>query len=378
MSHEHEHQHEPPPAAAPVMPDDTGSQALAEALRSSFTIVKIAMVLMVLAFFGSGFFTVGPSEKAIILRFGKPVGEGQKALLSSGRLYWSYPYPIDQVVKIPIAEIQSVDSTMGWYFMTREQEIAYKTTGVEPTPGPSLNPAVDGYAITADRNIIHTRATLNYHIADPIQAVFGFSADTNFTYSLAGVSNAAQNVLNNALLYTAARFNVDDILTRNVAGFQDAVLRRVSDLIEQEQLGIVVDNCAVRSAAPRQLRDVFTQVTTARENRNKLLNDAHSYESEVMIQSGAQATSITNAAAANRARYVESITAEAKRFNDLLPKYESNPNLFAQQTFLQAVGPALTNAEKWIQPITENGKKREVRLMLNREPPQSKPAPAGP
>jgi membrane protease subunit HflK len=376
MSHKHEHHHDPNPA--PVMPDDAGSRALAEALRSSFTIVKIAMVLMVVAFFGSGFFTVGPSEKAVILRFGKLVGEGQKALLSSGRLYWSYPYPIDQVVKIPIAEIQSVDSTMGWYFMTREQEIAYKTTGFEPPAGPSLNPAIDGYAITADRNIIHTRATLNYHIADPIHAVFGFSADTNFTYSLAGVSNAAQNVLNNALLYAAARFNVDDILTRNVAGFQDAVLQRVGDLIEQEQLGIVIDNCVVRSAPPRQLRDVFDQVTTARENRNKLLNDAHSYESQVLIQSGAEAASITNAAAADRARYVESITAEAKRFNDLLPKYESNPNLFAQQTFLQAVGPALTNAEKWIQPITENGKSREVRLMLNREPPQPKTAPANP
>jgi modulator of FtsH protease HflK len=376
MSHQHEHHHEPNPA--PVMPDDAGSRALAEALRSSFTIVKIAMMLMVVAFFGSGFFTVGPSEKAVILRFGKLVGEGQKALLSSGRLYWSYPYPIDQVVKIPIAEIQSVESTMGWYFMSREQEIAYKTTGFEPPAGPSLNPAIDGYAITADRNIIHTRATLNYHIADPIHAVFGFSADASFTYSLAGVSNAAQNVLNNALLYTAARFNVDDILTRNVAGFQDAVLQRVSNLIEQEQLGIVIDNCVVRSVPPRQLRNVFDQVTTARENRNKLLNDAHSYESQVLIQSGAQAASITNAAAADRARYVESITAEAKRFNDLLPKYESNPNLFAQQTFLQAVGPALTNAEKWIQPITENGKSREIRLLLNREPPQPKPAPANP
>ena len=66
------------------MPDDAGSQALAEALRSSFAIVKVVMVLMVLAFFGSGFFTVGPQEKAIILRFGKPVGEGQKALLGGG------------------------------------------------------------------------------------------------------------------------------------------------------------------------------------------------------------------------------------------------------------------------------------------------------
>ena len=92
MSSEHDHDHEPHPA--PMTPDDAGSQALAEALRSSFAIIKVAMLLMVLAFFCSGFFTVRSQEKAVILRFGRPVGEGQKALLGAG-LHWSYPYPID-------------------------------------------------------------------------------------------------------------------------------------------------------------------------------------------------------------------------------------------------------------------------------------------
>ena len=195
MSHDHEHTHEPP-APAPVTPDDAGSQALAEALHSSFTIVKVVMVLMVLAFFSSGFFTVGPQEKAVILRFGRPIGEDEKVLLNSG-WHWSYPYPIDEVVKIPITEIQKVNSTVGWYATTTEQELS----GEELPPGASLNPAVDGYAITADRNIIHTRATLYYHIENPIHFVFDFVS----------ASNTVQNVLNNALLYTAAHFNVDDV-----------------------------------------------------------------------------------------------------------------------------------------------------------------------
>jgi len=361
MSHDHEHDrpHEHP-ASAPVMPDDTGSQALSEALRSSFAIVKIAMALMVLAFFSSGFFTVGPSEKAMILRFGRTVGVGQKALLGAG-WHWSFPYPIDEVVKIPITEIQKINSTVGWYFTTPEMELS----GAEPPAGMSLDPASDGYAITADRNIIHTRATLYYHIDDPVRFVFDFAA----------ASNTVQNALNNSLLYTAAHFNVDDILTRDVAGFRDAVLQRVSDLTEQEQLGIVIDQCEVQSIPPRQLQTVFSQVTTARENRNKVLNDAHSYENQVLSESGAQASSITNAAAADRARYVESITAESKRFSDLLPQYEINPGLFAQQTLVQAMGPILTNVQdKIFLPERADGKPRELRLMLNREPPQPKSA----
>jgi membrane protease subunit HflK len=365
MSHEyqpdHPHEH---PAPAPVTPDDTGSQALAEALHSSFAIVKVVMVLMVLAFFSSGFFTVGPQEKAVILRFGRPIGEPDKVLLNSG-WHWSYPYPIDEVVKIPITEIQKVNSTVGWYATTAEQELS----GQESLAGASLNPAVDGYAITADRNIIHTRATLYYHIENPIHFVFDFES----------ASNTVQNALNNALLSTAAHFNVDDILTRDVAGFRDAVLQRVSDLTEQEQIGIVIDQCEVQSIPPRQLEDVFTRVTTARENRNKILNDARSYENQVLSQAGAQASSVTNAAAADRARYVQSITAEAKRFSDLLPKYESNPSLFAQVTLVQAMGPILTNVQdKIFLPGRADGKPRELRLMLNREPPAPKTAAQNP
>jgi len=358
MSDEHAHHHHD--HAAPVSADDAGSQALAEALRSSFAIVKIVMGLMIVAFFASGFFTVGPQEKAVILRFGRPVGEAHKALLTAG-LHWSLPYPIDEVVRIPITEIQKVSSNNGWYLTTPEAELS----GEEMPAGPSLNPAVDGYALTADRNIIHSRATLYYHIDDPIHYVFDFVA----------ASNAVQYALDNALLFTAAKFNVDDILTRDQAGFRDAVQQRVSDLVEQAQLGIVIDNCEVQSIPPRQLQPVFAQVTTARETRNKLLNDAHSYENQVLNQSGAQATSKTNAAAAERARYVQAITAEAKRFGDLLPQYQGNSSLFVQQTFVQAMGQAFTNVQdKLYLPQRADGKPRELRLQLNREPSLPKPA----
>ena len=54
-----------------------------------------------------------------------------------------------------------------------------------------------------------------------------------------------------------------------MAGFQDAVLARVDDLTEQEHLGIAIDNCTGAKHPPRQLQDIFAQVTIARQNRNK-------------------------------------------------------------------------------------------------------------
>ncbi len=280
-------------------------------------------------------------------------------MLTSG-LHWSLPYPIDEVVRIPITEEQIVSSTVGWYLTTPEAELS----GEEMPAGPSLNPAFDGYVITADRNILHTRATLRYQINDPIRFVFDF----------ASASNTVQNALNNALLFTAARYKVDDILINKSVEFREAVLQRVNELTDQAQLGIAVKQCDVESKAPRQLQPVFAMVTTSRENRNKLLNDAHSYENQVFNQSGARATTVTNEAATASANYVKSITAESRRFNDLLPQYRINPDLFVQQTFVRAMGTAFTNVQdKIFLPQRADGKPRELRLQLNREPPQPKP-----
>jgi membrane protease subunit HflK len=367
MSDEHDHHdHASGPAAPePVTPDDAGSQALAEALRSSFVIVKLVMVALVVIFLGSGFFQVGTQEKAIILRFGKTVGQGQEALLGPG-LHWSFPYPIDEVVRIPITEIQKVVSTIGWFAETPEQELS----GNLPPPGPSQVPGVDGYVITADRNIIHTRATLYYQVDDPIRYELDFVS----------ASNTIQHVLNNALLNTAARFKVDDILYGDVAGFQDAVEQRVSALADQERLGITVKQCNVMSIPPRQLKSVFDQVTEARQNLNKVLDDAHSYENQATNSSAAQASAIISEARSAQARYVQSVQADAKAFSALLPNYELNPGLFRQQQLVQVMGQALTNVDfKTYLPTTANGKPIELRLMLNREPPGPKSgAPAQP
>jgi membrane protease subunit HflK len=361
--HDHDHGHpgEESGSPAPEMAEDTGSQALSEALRSSFAIVKVVMGLLVVVFLCSGFFTVGPQERAVILRFGKPVGAPNKVLLGAGP-HWAFPYPIDEVVHIPITELQQVKSTTGWYFTTPEME-ASKT---EPYPGPSLNPAQDGYTITGDGNIIHTRATLYYRIEDPIQYEFNF----------VNASNAVQNALDNALLYASARYKVDDVLTRDQTGFREAVQSRVIAQLEKQKMGIVVEQCQVESRPPRQLKQALDQVLTAVSTRDKVHNDALSYENQTLSKAGAEAASRTNAAETERVRLVESVKAEARQFTELLPSYKSNSTLFVNMLLTQKIGQVLTNVQDKIYlPGRSDGKPRELRLQLSREP--QKPATPG-
>jgi membrane protease subunit HflK len=342
----------PAPPAPPETPVDAGSQALAEALRSSFVIIKFVMLVLVAVFLASGFFTVGPQQQAIILRFGRPVAQGPQALLGPG-LHWSFPYPVDEPVIVSISGLQQVKSSVGWYATTPEQELA----GTEPTlpAGTPMNPVVDGYAITADANIVHVRATLTYHISDPIGYVFDF----------VNASNAVQNALDDALLYAASRFKIDDLLVRDVLGFKDAVRRRVTELIQERQLGVTVEACDVGSKAPRQLQTAFQSVLDAELRRSKVIAQARGYEIQTTNRAGAEATSRVKLAESERARFVDDISSRAKQFQDLLPKYKENPSLFAEQRLAYTLATVMTNVQD---KIFLPEKRQELRLQLNRPP----------
>ena len=294
----------------------------------------------------------------MILRLGRPVGKGEKALLGPGP-HLSLPYPIDFVVKVPITELQKVSSSVGWFLVAPEQELA----GFEPPAGNTLNPAVDGYVLTADGNIIHTRASLYYRIEDPVRYVFGF----------VNASNTVQNALNNALLETAARFKVDDILTRDVVGFRDAVRSRTAELIDERKIGVVVEQCEVQSRPPRQLKQAFDNVLKAEVARNQLLSDAHTYENQTVSRARGEANSRINLAQAEKSEMVNEISSRAEEFKRLLPKFNENPALFVRQRWTEAMGHILTNVQdKIFVAESAPGKPRQLRLLLNREPPKPK------
>jgi membrane protease subunit HflK len=369
MSDDHEHpSHEhaqgqpgaPTPASEPLLQEDAGSQALAEAFRSSFFIVQVVMVILVVVFFCSGIFSVGPQEKAVILRLGRPVGEGANALLGAG-LHWAFPRPIDEVRKIPFTEIQTVKSTTGWYYMSPQDEAAEVAGAYNPYPAASLNPTRDGYTITGDGNIIHARATLSYKVEYPIRYEFDF----------VNASASVQDALDEALIYASARFtNVDDILLRrDHSRFQDTVQSRVMQLVQQEDLGITVLQCNVDAIPPTRLQPDFERVTSALSAAERQKNEAAAEQNTITNKAAADAVRLVSNATTDATNLVASVKADADRFTSLLPRYEAAPGLTMSILYYRTLDDVMSGAAgKWYMPENPGGEPLEIRLQLSRQP----------
>ena len=363
---EEPHSHAPEPAPETQLPEDAGSRALSDALRSSFLIVQIVMVFLVVAFLCSGFFQVGPKERKVILRLGRTVGTGNGALLGPG-LHWAFPPPIDEVKTIPYSQSLSVTSTIGWYYTSPAEAIDEATSGRRPAGRNSLNPIIDGYTLVGDGNIIHARATLYYHVEDPIRYAFDF----------ANASNSIQNALDNALTFASAKFtNVDDVLRRERVRFQETVRARVTDLVSQQGLGIAVEQCQVDDRPPLVLTADFERVTAALADVQKQTNDAMSTQFKVTNAAATQAARIVNTAETDRRQMLTNLEADVKLFNDLLPLYQSNADLVRRTYLAPVVARVMTNvAWKWYIPIVPGGPV-EVRIQTGPDPVPPKPPTA--
>jgi membrane protease subunit HflK len=379
MSDDHEHPpgarpqgqpgQTPASSSEPQVQEDAGSQALAEAFRSSFFIVQVAMVILVVVFLCSGVFSVGPQEKAVILRLGRPVGEGSGALLGAG-LHWAFPRPFDEVRRIPFTEIQTVTSDTGWYYMSTQDQAAEAAGTYRPSPSASLDPKIDGYVMTGDGNIIHARATLRYTVDDPFRYEFDF----------VNASNSVRDALDEALIYATARFtNVDDVLRRDQARFQETVQLRVAQLAQQEDLGVSISQCVVYPIVPPvKLQPDFERVTTALSASQTVQNEAETERNGITNAAAAEANRRVSIARADATNLVASVKADADNFTALLPQYRENPWLVRSYLYYQAMSAAMTNVSgKWFVPENPGGQPAEIRIQLSRPPFVPGASPAG-
>ena len=83
--------------------------------------------------------------------------------------------------------------------------------------------------------------------------------------------------MDNALLFTASHFTVDDILSKRRDDFRVAVETRLRDLVRGQGLGITVEMVVPQSAPPVALWTDFQKVDQSNTDHDRKLSEAESY-----------------------------------------------------------------------------------------------------
>ncbi|MGA1979287.1 MAG: protease modulator HflK [Sedimentisphaerales bacterium] len=395
---------------------DAAGKSLSEALRISFIILKIIMIVLVVVFLASGFRTIEPDEQALVLRFGKICGVGENRVLGPG-LKWVFPYPIDKIVKIPVAKKQNLPINSFWYYQ-RPDELLPQDQTTKTTPPMTLNPVIDGYCITrseeqsqtiagltgSDYHIVHCKWQLTYKIDDPERFFKNtYTEDTKPGQSYADVIAKSikpllEHLFEDAVVTAMVNYTIDEAISS-----QDRIPKHVKKLL-QEKLDRIESGIAVVSVQltditwPRQVDKAFLASIKASQESQKTISQAKGYaentlneaagpvaaqlfealKNETVPEEGkelmwsqlaGQAQEKIAGARAYRTKVVETAKANAEYLQKLLPEYRKRPELVVQKIYQDAIEYVLNNVdEKIIIQPTEGTRGKEIRLLLNRDP----------
>src|SRR5205814_5229541 len=136
------------------------------------------------------------------------------------------------------------------------------------------------------------------------------------------------NAINNAIVYASSRTKVDQALRLERQAFQEKVLSRFDELIEQQGLGLVRDPSTVEVIPPRQVKEKFEGVNSADADSRKAIENARGEASRILSHAQGEATNVVNLAQADRSRTVGALRAESEYFLSQLKYYAKNPDLF--------------------------------------------------
>ncbi len=394
---------------------DAAGKSLSEALRISFIILKIIMVVLVIIFLASGFRTVGPDEQALVLRFGKIRGIGEERLLGPG-LHWVFPYPIDKIVKIPVEKRVNLPINSFWYYQTKDEMLGLTPARTTPVP-PNLDPVREGYCITrgekrtqtlagsagSDYNIVHCKWQLTYQINDAedffknVYIQDPKPGQIYFDVMINSITPLLKAVFDDAVVSTMVNYAIDEAISGRGSISKDVkiFLQKKLDNIES---GIkVVSVELTNSTWPQQVNAAFQASIDASQQSQKAISKARGY-SETTLNEAAGPLALTLFASLSdetiseeekellwaqlageaqeeiaqahtyRTKIVEDARADAEYLHKILPEYRKRPKLVLQQIYLDAVKHVFSSADEkiFVQP-TEGVKGREVRVIVNRD-----------
>lgn len=260
---------------------EQANRSLAEALKVTFRLIQIAMVVLAGLYVLSGFQSIGTDERGVRVVFGKATARD----LSPG-FQFSWPYPLGEMVKVNTGTQRARIFRDFWPFITpgREDQVPVDQLRRSRT----LVPGDDGSLITADGNIVHARWVIDYSRTD----AFEFASSVHPSDSERMVIAAAKR----GAVRAVAEVTIDDILKQSSS--QDASVARRAQRIAQETLdsihsGIRIETLSLDNKMPPvHVRAKFAGVQTAASNASKAVEDARRQANEKLNYVAGQASPI--------------------------------------------------------------------------------------
>ena len=294
-------------------------------------IIFLVMVVIAIVWAGTGFYTVGPDEQAVLRFFGKKSGT------ASGGLHWYYPAPIGK------RDVVAVTTT-------RRLELGFRSGADGFTVAQSVTN--ESLMITKDVNIVDVQAVIQYKISNLTNFLFNVDDPGDVDRGIPSGQpdgRTLRDIAESALRQVVGSRNIDDVLTTEKEQVQTEVLLIMRQLAKDYESGIDVLQVLLQNVnPPLEVQSAFEDVVRAREDKERLINLAEAYQASEIPKATGEAAKVTEAARGFKTGRIARAQGEADGFEAILEGYLLSPDVTRQRLYLEAMEEVLPGITKFI------------------------------
>lgn len=262
-------------------------------------IVVIALIVWAL----SGIYIIDEGKRGVVLQFGAYT----KTTMPGP--HW-YPRFIQTVYKVDVDSIRSI-------------ELGYR--------------ADEALMLTQDENIIDIKFAVQYRVQDA----------RNYLFNVRDPDETLRQAMESAVREVIGRSKMDFIITGGRSEVVVTAQKLLQDILDNYNTGLVVTQLTMQDAQPpQQVQGAFADAVKAREDKERLENEAEAYANDVVPKARGAASRIMQEAEGYKARVIADAEGETDRFLKVLTEYKKAPDVTRKRLYLDALQSTLSNSTK--------------------------------
>ena len=282
--------------------------------------VILGGLIVVILWFAWGFYTVQPNEVGINLVLGRYTGK------TSAGLNYNWPAPIGSVIRAPVW-VQKIT-------LIGDPDDAARVAPRAIEPEESL-------MMTSDLNIVDVKFRVIWQI-DPAKP-------EDFVFNIRRPEETVKAVAESVMREVVGLKTIDGVLTTDRKAIEPDVLSRMQGVLNNYKSGVLIRQVQLQSVdAPAQVISAYRDVTAARQDEQRLVNEAETYANRVVPEAEGSAARVVLEAKA----YLEQTVADAKgqtsRFNQVYEQYKNAPAVTRERLYLETMERVLGGMQKTI------------------------------
>jgi membrane protease subunit HflK len=140
---------------------------------------------------------------------------------------------------------------------------------------------------------------------------------------------------------------MDFVLTQGRSEIVTLIKKEIQDVMDSYQSGVLVTSVNLQDAQPpEQVQNSFEDAIKAREDEQRLINEAEAYSNDVVPKARGAAARKIQEAEGYKEQVIAQAQGETSRFSKLLAEYVKAPDVTRKRLYIESMETVLTETNK--------------------------------